>query len=360
MTVINDAPWSVVNAEAGSSFAQYGDAAIFVIGRIGGEGTDNDRKMGDGIDNNDGLAHDYLSLTANELSVLDGLKAKKQAGEISKIIVLVNYSSMIEGCDFLDDPQIDAAMWVDKAMNPVNANFGRWTYEGAERLGVPTELGTGMYPASTLASYVVYQEGMYMGYRYTETRYEDVVLGTPNVGNYNYSEVVARPFGFGLSYADFELSNVSVTRDGDRNYVIKVTVTNTSSPYSGKHSVPVYVSKPYGTYAKNNGIQVPSVELVQFGRTGVLAPGQSETLTITVDEKFFASYDAYGARGYVLMDGDYYIAVGGDAHEAVNNVLAAKKANTVCGACFSFRFSAKESVYPALCASHRHLLCGGI
>ena len=359
VTVINDAPWSVVNAEAGSSFAQYGDAAIFVIGRIGGEGTDNDRKQGDGIDNNDGLAHDYLGLTANEISVLDGLKAKKQAGEISKIIVLVNYSSMIEGCDFLDDPQIDAAMWVgalgvggaaigrlltgqaspsgrlpdtmwvDNAMNPVNANFGRWTYEGAEALGVPTQLGTGMYPASTLASYVVYQEGMYMGYRYTETRYEDVVLGTPNVGNYDYSKVVARPFGFGLSYADFELSNVSVTREGARNYIVKVTVKNTSSTYSGKHSVPVYVSKPYGSYAKTNGIQVPSVELVGFGKTAVLAPGASETLTITLDEKFFASYDAYGAKGYVLMDGDYYIAVGGDAHEAVNNVLAAKKANGV-------------------------------
>ena len=220
-------------------------------------------------------------------------------------------------------------MWVDNAMNPVNVNYGRWIYENAAELGVPNQLGTGQYPATTLAGYVVYQEGMYLGYRYTETRYEDLILGAPNVGSYDYEKVVARPFGFGLSYADFALSNVKVDKTGDRDYTVTVTVTNTSDTYSGKYSVPVYVSKPYGSYAKQNNIQVPSVELVDFGKTGVLAPGASEMLTITVDEKYFASYDAYGAKGYVLMDGDYYIAVGGDAHQAVNNVLAAKNADGV-------------------------------
>ncbi|MCD7761384.1 MAG: fibronectin type III-like domain-contianing protein, partial [Clostridiales bacterium] len=220
-------------------------------------------------------------------------------------------------------------MWVDNAMNPVNVNYGCWIYENAEELGVPSALGTGQYPETTLAGYVVYQEGMYLGYRYTETRYEDLVLGTANVGDYDYESVVARPFGFGLSYAEFELSNMVVEKDGDRDYVVTVTVTNTSDTYSGKCSVPVYISKPYGDYARDNQIQVPSVELVNFGKTQTLAPGESETLTITVDEKYFASYDSYGAEGYVLMDGDYYLAVGGDAHEAVNNVLAAKQANGV-------------------------------
>ena len=128
-------------------------------------------------------------LNENELSVLEGLKAKKAAGEIKKIIVVINYAGMIEG-DFLADPDIDAAlwvgamgvggdavgqvlsgqvspsgrlpdtMWVDNAMNPVNVNFGRWIYENADELGVPNELGTGQYPATTLAGYVVYQEGM--------------------------------------------------------------------------------------------------------------------------------------------------------------------------------------------------------
>lgn len=356
--MIHEAPWSVVDAAAGSSLAQYGDAAIFIVGRVGGEGYDLIGVGGDGIDNGDGLGPDYLGLNANELSVLDGLKARKAAGEIKKIIVLINYAGMIEG-DFLADPDIDAAMWigatgvggkaigrlltgavspsgrlpdtmwVDNAMNPVNVNYGRWIYENAAELGVPNQLGTGQYPATTLAGYVVYQEGMYLGYRYTETRYEDLILGAPNVGSYDYEKVVARPFGFGLSYADFALSNVKVDKTGDRDYTVTVTVTNTSDTYFGKYSVPVYVSKPYGSYAKQNNIQVPSVELVDFGKTGVLAPGASEMLTITVDEKYFASYDAYGAKGYVLMDGDYYIAVGGDAHQAVNNVLAAKNADGV-------------------------------
>lgn len=356
--MIREAPWSVVDSAAGSTFVQYGDAAIFIVGRVGGEGYDLINRGNDGIDNNDGMGTDYLGLNANELGVLEGLKAKKEAGEISKIIVLINYASMIEG-DFLKDSAIDAAMWIgaigmggeavgrlltgeaspsgrlpdtmwmDNSKNPVNVNFGSWIFSNAAEFGVPDQLGTGIYPEATLSSYVVYQEGMYLGYRYTETRYEDVVLGTANVGDYDYEEVVAYPFGYGLTYADFELSNVSVEKTSDRDYTVKVTVTNKSSTYSGKISVPVYISKPYGEYARKNNVQVPSVELVNFAKTSILAPGKTETLTITLDEKFFSSYDAYGAQGYILMDGDYYVAVGGSAHDAVNNVLAAKKANGI-------------------------------
>lgn len=351
---INEAPWDVVDAAAGSSFKEYGDAAVFVVGRVGGEGYDLSRKGGDGVDNNDGLGPDYLGLNANELSVLEGLKKKKAAGEISKIIMIYNYAGMLEG-DVLKDPDIDAALWVgavglgnqstgkllsgeaspsgrlpdtmwmDNAMNPVNVNFGSWIYEGADELGVPSSLGTGMYPSSTLASYTVYQEGMYLGYRYTETRYEDYVLGTPNTGDYDYSKVVAYPFGFGLTYADFDVSDVKVKKSGDRNYEVSVKVTNTSDTFSGKYSVPIYISKPYGDYARENEIQVPSVELINYGKTKTLAPGESETLKVTLDEKFFTSYDSHNAKGYVLMDGDYYVIVGGDAHDAVNSLLEAKK-----------------------------------
>lgn len=355
---INEAPWDVVEKAADGSFSEYGDAAIFVVGRVGGEGYDLIGVGGDGIDNNDGLGPDYLGLNANEISVLNGLKAKKAAGEIKKIVVLVNYAGMLEG-EFLNDPEIDAAlwvgalgiggdavgqvlagekapsgrlpdtMWVDNAVNPVNVNFGRWVYPNAGELGVPDKLGTGQYPATTLAGYVVYQEGMYLGYRYTETRYEDLVLGTANVGDYDYKSVVARPFAYGLSYADFKLSDMTVKKAGERNYEVSVKVTNVSDKYAGKYSVPVYISKPYNDYAKNNGIQVPSVELVNFAKTDVLAPQASQILTINVDEKYFASYDAYNAKSYVLLEGDYYLAVGGDAHEAVNNVLAAKQADGI-------------------------------
>lgn len=355
---INEAPWDVVDKAAGDSLVQYGDAAIFTVGRVGGEGYDLNNKENDGVDNGDGLGNDYLGLNANELSVLEGLKAKKASGEIKKIIVLINYAGMLEG-DFLKDDAIDAAMWVgamgvggnavgklltgeatpsgrlpdtmwmNNAANPVNVNYGAFIYDNAGDYNVPSDMGTGMYPEVTLASYVVYQEGMYLGYRYTETRYEDKVLGTENVGDFAYNDVVAYPFGYGLSYADFELSNTSVEKTGDREYTVSVDVKNTSDKYSGKCSVPVYVSKPYGDYAKTNGIQVPSVELVNFEKTKELAPGESQTLKVVLDEKYFASYDANNAKGYVLMDGDYYVAVGGNAHEAVNNVLAAKQSNGV-------------------------------
>lgn len=351
--LINEAPWDAVKSAAGDSIKQYGDAAIFSVGRVGGEGYDLNGGKGDGIDKGDGLGHDYLGLNENELSVLKGLKEMKKAGEIKKIIVLINYAGMIEG-DFLKDPDIDAALWVgaigvggeaigklltgeaspsgrlpdtmwmDNAKNPVNVNYGAFHYDNASDFGIPTAVGTGKYQEVTLGSYVVYQEGMYLGYRYTETRYEDTVLHTPHTGDFRYDQVVAYPFGYGLSYADFELSDVSVQKTGDRDYTVSVDVTNTSEKYSGKCSVPVYISKPYGEYAKKNEIQVPSVELLDFGKTGVLKPGETETLTLTLDEKYFTSYDANDAKGYVLMDGDYYIEVGGNAHEAVDNVLALK------------------------------------
>lgn len=356
--LINNAPWDVVDAACGSSFVEYGDAAVMVIGRVGGEGYDLIRRGSDGIDNGDGLGSDYLGLSATEISILDGLKQLKAEGKIKKIVVLLNYAGMLEGA-LLKDEAIDAVLWVgalglgggavgellvgdmnpsgrlpdtmwmDHAKNPVNVNYDAFVYENAAEFSVPDKPGTGIFPEVTMGSYVVYQEGMYMGYRYTETRYEDVVLGTKNVGDYNYDEVVAYPFGHGLSYADFSLSNVSVTKNGEREYIVKATVKNESDKYSGKFSVPVYVSKPYGDYARKNSIQVPSVELIDFAKTSLLAPGKSETLTIVLDEKFFASYDAYGAEGYVLMDGDYYVAVGGSAHDAVNNVLAAKAQNGV-------------------------------
>ena len=353
----NGVPWATFEGAAGAvdSFNTYGDAAIFVVGRVGGEGYDLIRKGADGIDEGDGLGGDYLGLTQNEIDTLKGLKALKDEGTIKKIIVLINYAGMIEG-DFINDAQygIDACMWIgatgggnaavgklltgeynpsgrlpdtmwmNNNLNPVNVNYKASIYEGASNFGVNTAVGTGMYPEYTLASYVVYQEGMYLGYRYTETRYEDVVLGTPNVGDFNYSDVVAYPFGYGMSYTTFETSGVSVEKTGDRDYTVSVTVKNTGSA-AGKYSVPVWISKPYDDYARENQIQVPSVELLDFLKTDLLQPNESKTYSVVADEKYFASYDAEDAKTYVVMPGDYYVAVGGSAHDAVNNVLMAKK-----------------------------------
>lgn len=350
---IGGVPWEMVEAAAGDSFSEYGDAAIYIIGRVGGEGAD--LKMTGAVD---GYKGDFLHLTQKEMDTMRALKALKDQGVFKKIIVIVNSASMLSA-DFISDGQydIDAALWVgtlgqnggaavgklltgeyvpsgklsdtfwmSHEMNPVNVNYGYWEYQNAKEYGILSKQGNMFVPEPTLHAYTVYQEGMYLGYRYTETRYEDAVMGAANVGDFDYSKVVAFPFGHGLSYTSFSYSNFKAVKQGDRYYKLSVDVKNEGSQYSGKEAVQFYVSKPYGDYAKKNQIQVPSVELLDFGKTRVLAPGQTETLTVTVDEKYFASYDVYGAGTYVIMPGDYYITAAANAHQAVNNVLAAKGA----------------------------------
>ena len=351
---IGGVPWADVNAAGGDTFSEYGEAAIFILGRVGGEGSDLPKTGAP-----DAYNGDFLHLSQREMDTLAGLKELKDAGVFKKIIVIYNGASMV-GADFLKDPAygVDAAMWVgalgqngaiavgklltgeytpsgslsdtfwmDHTMNPVNVNYGYWIYEDSEAMGILSKKGNMFVPEPTLDAYTVYQEGMYLGYRYTETRYEDTVMGAENVGDFNYADVVAYPFGYGESYTQFALSNFQVTKNGERSYDVSIDVTNTGSTYAGKKTVQIYVSKPYGDYAKENQIQVPSVDLVEFGKTSLLAPGETETLKITVDEKYFASFDAYGAETYVLMDGDYYLIAAENAHDAVNNLLAAKGAD---------------------------------
>ena len=351
---IGGVPFDMVTAAAGDTFAAYGDAAIYITGRVGGEGSDLSMDS-----TADGYNGDFLHLTQREMDTLIGLKALKDQGVFSKIIFIYNGASMLSA-DFISDPQygIDAALWVgtlgqngatavgkiltgeyvpsgklsdtfwmSHEMNPVNVNYGYDEYANADEFGILSKQGNMFVPEPTLHAYTVYQEGMYLGYRYTETRYEDAVMGAENVGDYDYSEVVAFPFGYGLSYTTFEYSNFQITKTDERTYQVSLDVTNTGDTYSGKESVQIYVSKPYGDYAIQNQIQVPSVELVEFGKTSALAPGQTETLTINVDEKYFASFDVYGAGTYVLMPGDYYLTAAANAHDAVNNILMAKGAD---------------------------------
>ena len=101
-------------------------------------------------------------------------------------------------------------------------------------------------------------------------------------------------------------------------------MTNTGDVYSGKETVQIYAQSPYTDYDRANGVEKPAVALCGFGKTGLLAPGASETLTITVDKRELASYDAYGAGTYILDAGEYYLTAATDAHNAVNNILAAK------------------------------------
>lgn len=339
-----------------------GEHAIFVVGRVGGEGDDMIRDS-----YNDVLDNNYLQLNEEERSILEGLAGLKADGEIASITVIINSANPIS-VDFLknEDYGVDAALWVgsvgqtglyavgdvlsgkvnpsgslpdtwwvDNLANPVQNNFGSYTYEGAENYNL----------GNRYDQYVVYQEGIYVGYKYTETRYEDAVLGTPNVGDYVWGDVVGYPFGYGQSYTSFEMSDLNVTRETkttkqvvalasqadkdaaqDRTetvYTLTVKVTNTGA-VAGKKTVQVYAQKPYTEYDKQWQIEKAAVELVGYGKTQILQPGESEIVTVTVPEYYLTSYDALNTGVYILEEGTHYLTVADDSHAAANNILTVK------------------------------------
>lgn len=348
---INEVPWSVLEGEAGltDTFAAYGDAAIFVLARSGGEGLD----LATTTCTDEGTNGDYLSLSKNEKDTLAALKSLKDQGVFQSIIVLLDSSNPVN-CAFLEEAQygIDACLWIggvgaygnnavgtilmgqtnpsgrlvdtylyDNFASPSLVNFGDCVYPNAAEMGF-TETNDDF---QTNVNYVVYQEGIYVGYKYFETRYEDQVMGTGNAGSvaeYDYSKQVYRPFGFGLSYTTFEYSGFAA-QENDDSFDMTVTVTNTGS-MAGKHTVEIYIQKPYTDYDKENKVEKAAVELAGFAKTGSLAPGASETVTVNVPKSAMKSYDAYGAGTYIVDAGTYYLTVGTDSHNAVNNILAAK------------------------------------
>ncbi len=331
---VQEVPQSVYTDDVLNSVSEYGDAAIVVLSRVGGEGSDLDYQ-----DLN------YLALDTDEKEMMAMIADMKADGEVDRIIVLINSANTLQ-VDFLKENEydVDAVLWIgdvgitgidgvadiltgavnpsgslvdtycyDNYSSPAMANFTPVTYQGVTE-EVPSDATT----------YMVYQEGIYVGYKYYETRYEDVVMGTGNAGDYVYDDEVAFPFGYGLSYTDFELSDVSLTEHAaEGQFEIRVTVTNTGNT-DGKKTVQVYSQSPYTDYDVQNGVEKPAAALCGFGKTQSLKPGESETLSITVDKRDLASYDAYGAGTYILDAGTYYLAIGNGAHEAVNNILAAK------------------------------------
>ena len=136
---------------------------------------------------------------------------------------------------------------------------------------------------------------------------------------------MAFPFGYGLSYTDFEYSNFSVQEQGD-TFQVDVDVKNTGA-VDGKHTVQIYFQSPYTQYDIDNQVEKSAVELCGFDKKEIAA-GQTEHFTITVEKEDLTSYDHMNAKTYILEDGDYYFTVGKDAHDAVNNILAAKGADS--------------------------------
>ncbi len=342
---INEAPWHIYDATVRESFADYADAAIVVLTRDDTEGADLNVFGSDGENGN------YLALSPEERELLTELTRLKAGGIFRRIIVLLNGANPLQ-LDFLRDESIavDACLWIGntgmsgiravaKALTGEIVPSGRLTDTFVyDNLSSPAMASWAMnlngsfamnYDTAALnntqKAYGVYSEGIYVGYRYYETRYADVVEGRNNVGLYDYADTVAYPFGAGLSYTGFDYGDYGVSENADgKTYDVSVTVTNTGDTFSGRETVQLYLQKPYTDYAIRHGMEVAAVELIGFAKTQRLAPGASQTLTITVEKEDFASFDAYGAGTYILDAGTYYLAAGRNAHDALNNILAAK------------------------------------
>ena len=342
--LINEVPQRVFTDTEWESVADYGDAAIMVVSRVCGEGSDLPWfGTGDGDGN-------ILSLSQEERDILKKLADLKAVGQVKSVIVLLNASNPME-LDFLEpsicgvDYSVDACLWVGEvgqngieaigdilngAVNPSGKLVDTYCYDNLTSPAMQNTYITsytnaaeqGLAFKSTCNEYYeVYQEGVYVGYRYYETRYEDTVLGNANVGKYDYASTVAYPFGYGLSYTTFEYSGLTMKEDGD-NFVFTVSVSNTGS-VDGREAVQIYMQSPYTDYDRENGIEKAAVELVGFEKVTVPA-GQTISVDVTVPKSELRTYDANGAETYIVDAGNYYFATGNGSHEALNNILAAK------------------------------------
>lgn len=334
------------------SYEKYDDAAIIVVGRHFGESADASTDPAD-IEDGDG-EHYILQLQDIEREIIE---EAKQCSD--KVIVIINSDYAMEVGELQDDPEIDAILqvggtgvWglygvanvlsgltspsghladtyaVSNLSSPAAQNFGNFVYTNFKDMDRSGNDYHNNY------AYVVYQEGIYVGYKYYETRYEDTILNQGNAAStagstiesspWDYSNEVVYPFGYGLSYTTFSREVTDMTWDNDtRSITVTVHVENTGD-FAGKEVVQVYCQSPYTEYDKTYNVEKSAVSLAGFAKTSCLEPGAEEDVTVEINLEHIASYDYTNAQTYILDYGDYYFAVGNGAHEAVNNILAAK------------------------------------
>ncbi|CYW19196.1 glycoside hydrolase family 3 protein [Streptococcus suis] len=364
--VIHEASMDLLTDKEKNSFSSYNDAAIVSISRSGGESSDLPKEYdesyleamdvkgyvgdfhSDPVDSPEDIGRHYLELTSNEEKLIKYAKEN-----FDKVVLVINSANPID-LGFIEDEEygVDAALWIGNpgqdglyaladilngTINPSGKLVDTYAYD---QTGSPAFVNFGLNsvesddPRGT--NYVVYQEGIYVGYKYYETRYEDSVLNqgnaTANVGvtvenatKWNYEDEVQFPFGYGLSYTSFSHELVKHSSD-ENSYTFDVKVTNTGDE-AGKEVVQLYMQSPYTEYDKTAGIEKSSVQLVGFVKTEELAPGESGEYTITVDKENLKTYDITangGEGGYIVEEGNYYFAIATDAHSAVNHILEKK------------------------------------
>lgn len=328
-----ETPQSKYTDAVKNSYADYSDAALVVITRIGGEGFDLPRYQGDSEGAVSVDSH-YLELDQNEIDLLTAVTD----GTFKRVVVVFNTPSSFEAT-FLKDSayaafadKIDAAVWIgftgsngitalgeilNGDVNPSGRLVDTWAADFTKNPSF-VNFGTGCLPDTTdkydggMYYSVDYEEGIYVGYRYYETRGE-------TDGEDWYNANVVYPFGYGLSYTTFDwtVGDASASEiELGTTITVPVTVKNTGS-VAGKEVVQLYASAPYTL----GGIEKAHKVLVGFAKTKLLQPGESETVTVSFDPYSAASYDyrdanSNGFSGYELEAGEYTLYVSRNAHES--------------------------------------------
>ena len=353
---------------------------ICVFARGAGEG--NTYKPGSALNYaGEATGEDPLKLSADELAVVEAAKET-----CSKVIVLLNTGNNMMIADIAEggSHEVDGICYIGcpndyQTIGIANVLTGKVNATGAlasafvrDHQSIPAvqnvggdyfadyeivcrnddprypgkeigNIGTGSFGGADTYNggmYIVEAEGIYVGYKYYETRYFDAVMGQGNANSaagatqgsaWNYGDEMLYTFGHGLSYLDYTqtIKSVTVDRSVNGNITAVVEVKNNSNQ-DGKFLTQLYVQQPYTDYDRTNLVEKSAVMFLNSAKVDVPA-GQSKEVTITIPTKYLASYDANNAKTYILDAGDYYFTAAAGAHEAVNNILAAQGKTTADG-----------------------------
>lgn len=346
---------------------------ICVFARGAGEG--NTYKPGSALNYaGEATGEDPLKLSADELAVVEAAKET-----CSKVIVLLNTGNNMMIADIAEggSHEVDGICYIGcpndyQTIGIANVLTGKVNATGAlasafvrDHQSIPAvqnvggdyfadyeivcrnddprypgkeigNIGTGSFGGADTYNggmYIVEAEGIYVGYKYYETRYFDAVMGQGNANSaagatqgsaWNYSDEMLYTFGHGLSYLDYTqtIKSVTVDRSVNGNITAVVEVKNNSNQ-DGKFLTQLYVQQPYTDYDRTNLVEKSAVMFLNSAKVDVAA-GKSKEVIITIPTKYLASYDANNAKTYILDAGDYYFTAAAGAHEAVNNILAAQ------------------------------------
>ena len=353
---------------------------ICVFARGAGEG--NTYKPGSALNYaGEATGEDPLKLSADELAVVEAAKET-----CSKVIVLLNTGNNMMIADIAEggSHEVDGICYIGcpndyQTIGIANVLTGKVNATGAlasafvrDHQSIPAvqnvggdyfadyeivcrnddprypgkeigNIGTGSFGGADTYNggmYIVEAEGIYVGYKYYETRYFDAVMGQGNANSaagatqgsaWNYGDEMLYTFGHGLSYLDYTqtIKSVTVDRSVNGNITAVVEVKNNSNQ-DGKFLTQLYVQQPYTDYDRTNLVEKSAVMFLNSAKVDVAA-GKSKEVTITIPTKYLASYDANNAKTYILDAGDYYFTAAAGAHEAVNNILAAQGKTTADG-----------------------------